>query len=385
MRKRRHLRPSVSGVVLVVVGALTLAFPQPAAASQDPLAEAQARITAAQNAADEAATKFDTAQTRLGELERDANRTRKTIAALRDERRRLTWIVRERAVLLYKSSPTPFAELLDINNGDVLEAARRAELFDHANAESNLAIKRLGATTEDLHRSEATLEKAVGQQRKTIADLERQQTALQDALASATRAQAELRAQLERERRAAEYAALLRQAQAATRARAAQQAQAAQPPQPPAPDAAPPASDSGGDPGQIIGSGDWVCPVQGAVSFTDSWGAPRSGGRTHKGTDMFAAQGTPVVAVVAGSVFFQGDPLGGLAAYVTGADGTTYYYAHLNDYVGGARNVAAGELIAHNGSSGNADGGSPHVHFEIRLGGPNGTKINPYPTVRAHC
>jgi peptidoglycan LD-endopeptidase LytH len=148
---------------------------------------------------------------------------------------------------------------------------------------------------------------------------------------------------------------------------------------------APPASDGGDGPGQIIGTGDWVCPVQGAVSFTDSWGAPRSGGRTHKGTDMFAAQGTPVVAVVAGSVFFQGDPLGGLAAYVTGADGTTYYYAHLNDYVGGARNVAAGELIAHNGSTGNADGGSPHVHFEIRLGGPNGTKINPYPTVRAHC
>jgi murein DD-endopeptidase MepM/ murein hydrolase activator NlpD len=100
---------------------------------------------------------------------------------------------------------------------------------------------------------------------------------------------------------------------------------------------------------------------------------------------MFAATGTPLVAVVAGSLFFQSDELGGLAAYVTGSDGTTYYYAHLNDYVGGDRTVATGELIGHVGNTGDASGGASHLHFEIRPGGPNGAAIDPYPTLSAHC
>ena len=99
---------------------------------------------------------------------------------------------------------------------------------------------------------------------------------------------------------------------------------------------------------------------------------------------MFAATGTPLVAVVAGSLFFQSDTLGGLAAYVTGGDGTTYYYAHLDDYVGGARSVSTGELIGHVGSTG-VESGVSHLHFEIRPGGPNGAAIDPYPTLSAHC
>jgi murein DD-endopeptidase MepM/ murein hydrolase activator NlpD len=100
---------------------------------------------------------------------------------------------------------------------------------------------------------------------------------------------------------------------------------------------------------------------------------------------LFAARGTPLVAVANGSVLFQGDPLGGLAAYVNGNDGNTYYYAHMNDYVGGARNVTAGELIGHVGNTGDAVDAPPHLHFEIRPGGPNGRAIDPYPTLAAHC
>ena len=95
--------------------------------------------------------------------------------------------------------------------------------------------------------------------------------------------------------------------------------------------------------------------------------------------------GSLPIAVVSGSLFFQSDTLGGLAAYVTGRDGTTYYYAHLNDYVGGGRSVSAGELIGHVGNTGDAAGGASHLHFEIRPGGPNGAAIDPYPTLRAHC
>jgi murein DD-endopeptidase MepM/ murein hydrolase activator NlpD len=49
-----------------------------------------------------------------------------------------------------------------------------------------------------------------------------------------------------------------------------------------------------------------TCPVAGPNSFIDSWGFPRSGGRTHEGTDIVAAFGTPVVAIVSGTITYAG-------------------------------------------------------------------------------
>ena len=135
----------------------------------------------------------------------------------------------------------------------------------------------------------------------------------------------------------------------------------------------------------MIGNGDWVCPVQGPTSFSDTWGAPRPNGRTHKGVDMFAARGTPLVAVLSGSVFYENAGAGGLAVYLQASDGNTYYYAHLDQTVGGPRSVAKGEVLGTVGTSGNASDAPPHVHFEVRIGGPNGDKVNPYSTVAAHC
>ena len=68
------------------------------------------------------------------------------------------------------------------------------------------------------------------------------------------------------------------------------------------------------------------------VSFTDTWGAARSGGRTHKGVDMMAAHGTPTVAPVSGQVEHRGTSLGGLSWYVYGDNGNTYYGTHLQSY-----------------------------------------------------
>ena len=253
---------------------------------------------------------------------------------------------------------------------DPLDIARRTTLGAAANAHAEGAMAQLQAASEDLDAHETELRAQLDDAKQTLDDLQAQQVELQRAFDGAVQAEHDLRARLEQEQRASEYASLVRQAR--------DNAGAAQPS---GGDSPPPVVDT---PGQIIGSGDWVCPVQGSVSFTDTFGAPR-GDHTHEGVDMFAAMGTPVVAVVSGSMFFQSDPNGGLASYVTGSDGTTYYYAHLNDYVGGNRTVSAGELIGHVGNTGDAAGGPSHLHFEIRPGGPNGGAIDPTPTVSAHC
>lgn len=131
--------------------------------------------------------------------------------------------------------------------------------------------------------------------------------------------------------------------------------------------------------------GAFICPLPvGKTSFIDSWGFPRSGGRRHKGVDMFASKGTPIYAVQAGTARASNNGLGGRSVHLTSTSGHRYYYAHLDSWAfSGTRNVAQGEVVGYNGSSGNASAGSPHLHFEIRPNG--GAAVNPYPTVRAAC
>jgi murein DD-endopeptidase MepM/ murein hydrolase activator NlpD len=123
-----------------------------------------------------------------------------------------------------------------------------------------------------------------------------------------------------------------------------------------------------------------ICPMPGSA-FADTWGAPRSGGRSHQGVDMIAPRGIPIYAVTSGFATFKSNRLGGNAVSLVGANGNRYYYAHLDSYQGASRSVSQGEVIGYNGDSGNARFSTPHLHFEIRPGG--GLPTNPYPTVRA--
>jgi murein DD-endopeptidase MepM/ murein hydrolase activator NlpD len=122
-----------------------------------------------------------------------------------------------------------------------------------------------------------------------------------------------------------------------------------------------------------------LCPMNGSA-YGDSWGAPRSGGRSHEGVDMLAPMGTPIYAVVSGSVNFRQNRLGGNAVSLVGDNGNRYYYAHLASYEGTSRRVNQGDVIGYNGDTGNATG-TPHLHFEIHPGG--GLAVNPTPSVRA--
>jgi murein DD-endopeptidase MepM/ murein hydrolase activator NlpD len=124
------------------------------------------------------------------------------------------------------------------------------------------------------------------------------------------------------------------------------------------------------------------CPFPGS-SFINSWGYPRSGGRTHKGTDMLGGYGAPLYAMQSGSVRLNSHYQGGVQVYLYGDDGVTYYYAHLSGYPAGlssGQRVDKGQNIGFNGTSGNAS--TPHLHLGMIVGGQY---VNPYPTVRAAC
>ncbi|MCB1247292.1 MAG: peptidoglycan DD-metalloendopeptidase family protein, partial [Acidimicrobiia bacterium] len=130
-----------------------------------------------------------------------------------------------------------------------------------------------------------------------------------------------------------------------------------------------------------------TCPVNAATSFSDTWGAGRSGGRSHKGVDMMAVRNAPLVAIETGLITrTSNSSLGGLSIYLTGDSGARYYYAHLEawaDGIGGGTSVSVGQLVGYNGTSGNAPDWLPHLHFQYAP--PGSDWVDPYPLVKALC
>jgi peptidoglycan LD-endopeptidase LytH len=142
------------------------------------------------------------------------------------------------------------------------------------------------------------------------------------------------------------------------------------------------APSGGGGGGSASGSS---CILERPYSYVDSWGAARSGGRGHQGTDVMAPHGARVFAIVNGVVSRESSSTnGGIQLYLQGDNGIEYFYAHLSGYaVAAGTRVRAGQLIAYNGQTGNARYTAPHVHFEVHPGG--GTPVNPYPYLRRVC
>jgi murein DD-endopeptidase MepM/ murein hydrolase activator NlpD len=127
-------------------------------------------------------------------------------------------------------------------------------------------------------------------------------------------------------------------------------------------------------------------PVDGVAPrrLADTWGASRSGGRSHEGIDIFARRGTPVRSTTRGVVARKGwNDLGGRIVTVTGPGGQHHYYAHLESWadVEPGDWVEPGDLLGTVGDSGNARGTSPHLHYGIYE--PMGGAFNPYPLLTA--
>lgn len=136
---------------------------------------------------------------------------------------------------------------------------------------------------------------------------------------------------------------------------------------------------------------DWItpnflCPVGGHSWFLNTWGAPRSGGRSHKGVDMMGPRGTPLVAVGSGIVRKSFGSLGGNIVWLYADHGVNYFYAHLDGYPSGLVDgqwVQRGQVIGYMGDTGNPRPGAFHLHFGIYPGGIRA--VNPYPTVQRTC
>jgi murein DD-endopeptidase MepM/ murein hydrolase activator NlpD len=126
----------------------------------------------------------------------------------------------------------------------------------------------------------------------------------------------------------------------------------------------------------------YVFPVYGHdVSFTDTYGAPRSDTGWHHGNDIFAPLGTPILAVADGTLSKVGvNALGGNRLWLTDQRGNSFYYAHLSAFapvaVDGAK-VQAGQVIGFVGNTGDAVTTPPHLHFEVHPG--DGDSVDPYP------
>jgi peptidoglycan hydrolase-like protein with peptidoglycan-binding domain len=127
-------------------------------------------------------------------------------------------------------------------------------------------------------------------------------------------------------------------------------------------------------------------PVKPPCWFGDTWMAPRGGGRVHLGVDIIAARGQRVYAVTSGRISQiyrdRRGSLSGNGLKIARADGTYFFYAHLQRFASGialGTPVTAGQVVGFVGSTGNS--ATPHLHFEVHPGG--GAAVNPTPIVRA--
>jgi len=116
----------------------------------------------------------------------------------------------------------------------------------------------------------------------------------------------------------------------------------------------------------------------------DSWDFPRSGGRKHRGIDIFAPRGRDIVSTTPGIVVTVGtNRLGGRVVRILGPGGQWHYYAHLESFssIREGHIVSAGTILGTVGDSGNARGTPPHLHYGIYRF--RGGAMNPFPLLRS--
>jgi murein DD-endopeptidase MepM/ murein hydrolase activator NlpD len=361
------VRRALAGLAAVF---LTASLTAPAGAAEN--APSPKDVAASQEKANQAAARLARAQTALAEVEDDVAMLNGRVSANQRRLEELRGEIRQLGVRQYVQGGDPTVWFVQT---DLSEAARGRALLRHVTMGRADAMDEYRAASADLSQSQSALQRRLAQQRKAVEGLRADEARVTAELERLSAAQQAYEAKVARDKAAADRAAAERAAAATVQAGPVQVRPPAASVRVPAP---PP---SGGQ--AVIGSGSWVCPVQGPRAFTNDWGQPRSGGRRHQGTDILSPRGTPIVANVSGTVSPHNSGLGGISYYLRGDDGNTYFGTHLDRLSGASGRVSAGTVIGFNGNSGNARGGPTHLHFEIHPGG--GGPVNPYPTVARYC
>ena len=129
-----------------------------------------------------------------------------------------------------------------------------------------------------------------------------------------------------------------------------------------------------------------VFPVQGLCSYENTWHAPRGNGRKHLGVDIIAKEGKLLYAVADGTITKlyteASDKLAGNGVRITMADGTYFFYGHMQKIADGmtiGTKVKAGQVVGYLGKTGGTT--TPHLHLEVHPLG--GEAIDPTPIVAA--
>jgi septal ring factor EnvC (AmiA/AmiB activator) len=349
------------------------------ASTADELRRLRSEVADARRQADRITARYERAYAAISVLDDQiaaANSAIRRVSLALEGRRQL---LRERVSHLYIRGSLDSVTLLAQGAKSALEGMRAAVLTDSVQQRDQQVIDGFRFASEDLARRRRALQHARAAQQAASkaarADMHRIDSqlsklgALQRQLERRFAKEEAARRAAEAAKRAADAAAARKQAEDA--ARRADEAKHR--------NSGTGTTKGGGTTGGTYGL--LTCPVRGPVSFTDTWGDPRPGGRKHKGVDILAPYGTPDVAVTPGRIVFNSGPREGLGVYLYSDNGNTYYYFHLSSYVGGPRRVKTGEVIGRVGSTG--ESGANHTHFEIHPGGLG--PVDPYPAVRAVC
>jgi murein DD-endopeptidase MepM/ murein hydrolase activator NlpD len=328
------LLSSVTSPSRVGAATSTASKQRTAAAIAKELAGVRSQVSSAGNQYDRALRTLENTSSRINSTDRRIKQENDRLAAAEV-------LLGERVAAMYRTDQESDAMLFLLGSTTFDDFITRADLVEMIGDRDAALVGEVKETRASLERSKAALVKDRSSQASQLSSFKKKRDALQRQLGAVQ----------------AQYARLLGELSAAmAREKAA-----------------------GLSTWTPKGPNGMVFPVRGAHYYSNTWGAARSGGRHHKGTDVMAPRGTPIVAVASGTIRSSSGGLGGLTITQNGDNGWTYYYAHMNGFAVRSGRVRAGQLIGWVGSTGNARGGAPHLHFQM---GPGARWVNPYPYLR---
>ena len=321
------------------------------AGAESKLGAARDRLETARGELTRVTREWQETETRLGEAQDAAAAASARIAGLQARLARIRANLNDRVAAAFMSGGSRSIGAL-LTSDSIEDASDRLQYTQSVvQGDADLATQ-VAVMAEELRRQAALLRSAAQQEAEASDDLEAQRAEIAAKVEQLNNVVQELEAELE----AAEERAISLGGSA-----------------------------SGGVPAtggvSITGTGAiHTCPVAGNNSFVDSFGWPRSGGRTHQGIDMIAAAGTPVVAVAPGNARSASSVLGGLGVVVEhDSRGDWTFYAHLSSFAA-TGHVSAGTVIGYVGATGTTVN---HLHFEYHPNG--GAAVNPYSALVAVC